>query len=144
AALVLSPADDSLETREGLSDLVELVLDVRTARDLADEQAHEVRIVAPRAEDDLDHEPELLGSALARVLGDGDGRQEPAPLLAEDRLEHGLLRPEVVVDEAVRDAGLLRHVPDRRSLVALAREHAHRGVEDRLPLVVSRRHAGRA
>jgi len=36
----------------------------------------------------------------------------PAPGLAEDRLENLVLRAEVVVEQAVRDAGLLRDVTD--------------------------------
>ena len=58
--------------------------------------------------------------------------------LAEDRFEHGVLRAEVVVDEAVGDAGLLRDVADARGLVALRREDAHGRVED-LPLLVPAR-----
>ena len=47
------------EGRERLPDLVELVLDVRAARELAHEQAHEVGVVAPRPQHDLDDEREL-------------------------------------------------------------------------------------
>src|SRR5205814_7474176 len=90
-SLFLAAADDPLETGEGLPDLVELVLDMRAACDLAHEQAYEVGIVAPGAQDDLDHELELLGCALPRVLCDRHGRQQPTPLFAKDGFEDGLL-----------------------------------------------------
>ena len=58
-----------------------------------------------------------------------------APVLDEDRPQDVVLRREVVVEEAVRDARVLRDVADARSVVAVLREHADRGVEDALALV---------
>ena len=52
------------------------------------------------------------------------------PALGEERVEDLLLRAEVVVDEAVRDARLVRHVRHAAAVEALAREDADRGVED--------------
>ena len=52
----------------------------------------------------------------------------------EDRLEHRVLRVEVVVEEPVRDAGLLGDVADPARVESLAREHANGGVEDLTPL----------
>src|SRR2546421_11339079 len=80
--------------------------------------------------------PRLLGRGPAALFPLTDGGQHEAPRLAEDRLEHGLLRREVVVDEAVGDTGLLRDVADARVVVALAREDAHGGVEDQPSLVL--------
>ncbi len=58
------------------------------------------------------------------------------PVLAEDRLEHLVLRGEVVVEQAVRDAGLLGDVAHARRVEALVREHAHGGVENDAPLLL--------
>ena len=134
---VLAAANDPLEARERLPDLVELVLDVRAARDLANEQPHEVGIGPPRAQDDLDHELELLRLRLPRILGERDGCQQPPPLLTEDGFENGVLGAEVVVDEAVGNTGFPRHVTDPRGFVALRREDAHGRRED-LPALVLR------
>ena len=57
------------------------------------------------------------------------------PVLAEDGLEHCLLRREVVVEETVRDARLLGDVADPRAVVAAAREYAHSRGENRPPTV---------
>ena len=113
---------------------------MRAAGDLPHEQAHEIGIVAPGAKHDLHHELELLARVVARLLGEGDGREEPPPLLAEDRFEHRLLRAEVVVDEPVGDARLPGDVPDAGRLVALRRKHPHRGPEDEDPLVLGHGH----
>jgi hypothetical protein len=45
-----------------------------------------------------------------------------------------------VVDEAVRDAGVLRDVADARRMEPFAREHAHRGLEDDSTFLLGRRH----
>ena len=49
--------------------------------------------------------------------------------------EHVVLRGEVVVEETVRDAGVLGDVADARAVVAVLGEDADRGVEDELALV---------
>jgi hypothetical protein len=139
-ALVLAAHDDALQAREGLSDLVELVLDVRAARDLADEQPHQVRVVAPGTEDDLHNERELLRRAVTGLFGERHCCEQAAPLLTEDRLEHRFLRAEVVVDEPVGDTCLLRDVTDARGLVALGGEDTDGRGEDQLSLVLGCRH----
>ena len=53
----------------------------------------------------------------------------------EDRPQHVVLRREVVVEQAVRDAGVLGDVADARTVVPALGEHADRGVEDQLPLL---------
>ena len=113
---------------------------MRAAGDLAHEQAHEVGIVAPGAQHDLHHELELFARVVPRLFGERDGREEPPPLLAEDRLEHGVLRAEVVVDEPVGDARLAGDVADAGRLVALGGEHPNRGLEDEDPLVLGHGH----
>jgi hypothetical protein len=41
-----------------------------------------------------------------------------------------------VVEQAVRDAGLLRDVADPGGVIALRREHAHGGLQDLVPLLL--------
>ena len=62
----------------------------------------------------------------------GTRRARSAPGVAEHRLEHLLLRGEVVVEQPVGDARLLGDVADAAVVVARAREDAHGGVEDQL------------
>jgi hypothetical protein len=64
---------------------------------------------------------------------------EHGPVLAEDRLEHLVLRREVVVEEAVRDARLVGDVAHPGRVEALVREDPHRGVEDDAPLLLRSR-----
>ena len=59
-----------------------------------------------------------------------DQLEHHVPALEEQRVEHLVLGGEVVVDEAVGDAGLVGDVRDAAGVKALAREHAHGGVED--------------
>ena len=83
----------ALEASRTPADLVELVLDVRAAGDLAHEQADEIGLVAPGAQHDLHDELELLGRRLPGLLGERDSREQPPPRLAEDRLEHRSFEP---------------------------------------------------
>ena len=71
----------------------------------------------------------------------GDRLQQQAPALEEERVEHLVLGPEVVIDEPVGHPGLVRDVRHAAGVEALAREHAHRGVEDD-PALVDRRLGG--
>ncbi len=64
-----------------------------------------------------------------------DRREHQLPALEEERVEHLVLGLEVVVDEAVGDAGLVGDVRDAAGVEALAREHAHGRVEDQPALV---------
>ena len=81
---------------------------------------------------------QLLAGRLARLLDALTRSTSTVPRLAEDRLQHLVLRREVVVEEAVRDARLLGDVADARRVVALAREHTHGRVEDQTPLPLAR------
>ena len=81
---------------------------------------------------------ELVDGRLVGLLDAADPLEEDVPVLVEDSLEHGVLRVEVVVEEPVRDAGLLGDVADPARVESLAREHANGGVEDLTPLVLHR------
>ena len=81
---------------------------------------------------------QLLARRLVGLLDPAERLEHVAPRVAEDRLEHLVLRLEVVVEEAVRDAGLLGDVADAARVVAAAREHADGGVEDLPPLLLLR------
>ena len=80
--------------------------------DLAHHHRDEIGVVPPRPQQDLDDPAELLVRGAVRRLDALEARDQFAPVLAEDRLQHLVLRGEVVVQEPVRDAGLLRDVAD--------------------------------
>ena len=135
-ALGLSLLDDALDHGEPLADVVDLAREVRAPPHLAHHDGHEVRVVAPGAEEDLDDPEELLVGGLVGGLDLLEPGEELAPVLAEDRLEHLVLRREVVVQEAVRDSRLLRDVADPRRVEASSGEHPHGRVEDLAPLLL--------
>ena len=58
---------------------------------------------------------QLLAAGVSDSSTERDRLEQVAPGLAEDRLEHLVLRREVVVEQAVRDAGLLGDVADART-----------------------------
>ena len=68
-----------------------------------------------------------------------DRRQQQRPALGEELVEDLVLGVEVVVDEAVGDAGLVGDVGDAGRVEALAGEDADRRVEDVAALVDRRR-----
>ncbi len=74
------------------------------------------------------------GKLVARV-DLGDRVEHDLPALEEELVEHLLLRVEVVVDEAVGDAGLVGDVGDAAVVEALAGEDGDRRVEDQAALV---------
>ena len=116
---------------ERLRDLLHLALKLLAApRHLAHEHAHDVRIVAPRPQDDRARLPQLLARRVVERLDRVDRPDHRAPHLAEDSFEDGVLRLEVVVDEPVGDACLLGDVAHTAGVVALLREGAHGCVED--------------
>ena len=78
---------------------------------------------------------ELLARADRLGVDLVDRGEHQLPALEEQRVEHLVLGLEVVVDEPVGDAGLVGDVRDATRVEALAREHAHRRVEDQPPLV---------
>ena len=89
-----------------------------------------------RAQQDRRDMTELLARGPAGLLDGVDAFDQDRPVLAEDRLEHFVLRGEVVVEQAVCDAGLLGDVADARRVEALASEDANGGVEDDAPLLL--------
>ena len=64
-----------------------------------------------------------------------DRLEHHVPALQEERVEDLVLGGEVVVHEAIRHPRLVGDVGDAAGVEALAREHAHGGVEDHAPLV---------
>ena len=68
-----------------------------------------------------------------------DRGQQQRPALGEELVQDLVLRLEVVVDEAVGDAGLVGDVRDAAGVEALAREDVDRRVQDLAPLVHRRR-----
>jgi hypothetical protein len=127
--------DDPLHDRERLAHLVDAIAELVAARDLANHDGDERRVVAPRPKKDLRDALELLVRRLVGELDSTEARDELTPVLAEDRLENVVLRREVVVEEAVRHAGVLGDVPHAGAVVAAIGEHTDRGVEDELPLL---------
>ena len=86
---------------------------------------------------------ELVAGRLVRLLHALDPRDEEAPVLAEHLLEHLVLGAEIVVEETVRDAGLLGDVADAARMEPLAREDAHGRNEELPPFVLYRLRASR-
>ena len=127
--------DHAGERAEHAADLVDRLAHLRRPRDLAHEHADQLRRHEPRAEIDPREPPQLLAERRARRLDPLRLRDEQLPRVAEDRLEHLVLRAEVVVEQPVRDARLLGDVADARRAKSLAREHPHRRVEKLLPPV---------
>ncbi len=91
---------------------------------------------APRAEQPRRDALELHVGGRVRRLDLVDLREEVAPGLAEDRLEHFVLRGEVVVEQSMRDTGFLGDVADAGGVEALVREDAHSGVENEPPFLL--------
>ena len=60
--------------------LLHLALQLRAARHLAHHHAHEIRVVAPRAEQDLRHAAELLVRRLRRGLHLVEAFEQLAPV----------------------------------------------------------------
>src|SRR5581483_1626176 len=103
-----------------------------TARDLAHENAYELRRHQPRAEVDPREAPELFAQRYVRVLDALRVVLQEVPRVAEDRGEHFVLRAEVVVQEPVRDACFFRDVADASCMEPLAGEHTDRRVDELL------------
>src|SRR3954462_12325385 len=70
--VLLSAGDDPFQRSERLVDLDDAALQVRAARDLAHEHAHEIGIPAPRAQQDLRHAGESFARALVRLFDGAD------------------------------------------------------------------------
>src|SRR5918994_574670 len=134
-ARLLAPFDDPFERLHPLRDLLDLLLNVRAPCHLADEDADEVRIAAPGAQQERGDLSHLFARVHTRALDFADSREHLRPGVPKDRLEELFLRLEVVVDEAVRDTGLLGDVPDARPVEAARGEDLDRRVEN-LPATV--------
>jgi len=136
-ALSQTALDHPLDRREPRLDLVHLLLQVRAARHLAHHHPDEIGIVPPRAEQDLRDPPQLLVGRLIGLLHAREASEQLTPVLAEKRRQHLFLGREVVIEQAVRDASLLRDVPHARGVIAVAREHADGSVEDEAALLLA-------
>ena len=78
----------------------------------------------------------LFEAHAATLVGAAEALEQLAEVLAEDDLEHLLLRVEVVVEQAVRDTRFLGDVAHARPVVAGAGEHADGRVEQQPALVL--------
>jgi len=117
-AVGLALLHDPLDDRERLPDLLHLILELRAAGDLPHHHRDEGGIVAPGAQQDLRNALELLWRRLICGFDGTEAPDELAPVLDEDRAQDVVLRREVVVEQAVRDAGILCDVADARSVGA--------------------------
>src|SRR4051812_10625890 len=138
-ALRLAALDHPLDRGEPHLDVVDLLLQVRAARNLAHHHPDEVGIVPPRAQQDLGDPAQLLVGRLVRFLDPLEPPEQLAPVLAEERCQHRLLGGEVVVEEPVRDARLLGDVAHTGGVVAVPREDADGSVDDQATLLLARR-----
>src|SRR6476619_820067 len=129
-ALMLSVRDDPLETCEGRVDLFDAFLQMRAAGHFTHEHTHEIGIAPPRSQQDLRDDGEPVPCALVGLLDGAHRIEHVPPGLAKDGLEQLFLGAEVVIQQAVRNAGLLRDVTDAAGVVALAREDTHGRVEN--------------
>ena len=92
--------------------------------------------MAVRVDDERRDHVQLVARGELVALVDGDDRVDhDLPALGEERVEDLLLRVEVVVDEPVGHARLVRDVGHAAVVEALPREHGDRGVEDHPALV---------
>ena len=116
---------------------------VRRARDLDDDHLHQVGVVPVAVDDERRDRAELLAHRDRLRVDLADQLEHHVPALEEQRVEHLVLGGEVVVDEAVGDAGLVGDVRHAAGVEALAREHPHRRVQDQPALVRRARARGR-
>src|SRR6478752_381314 len=121
--------DDPLQCLEEPADLVDAIAHLGAARDLAYEHPHELRRHEPGAEVDAREAAQLLAQRHAGELDPLRVRDELRPRLAEDRLEHLVLRTEVVIEQAVSYARFLGDVADARLVEPLSRKDAHRRLQ---------------
>ncbi len=137
APALLAVGDDLGDRVVGAADLgqVGAAEGVGGPRHLDDDHLHQLRVVAVGVDDEAGDGFELGARRGALAVGLLDRRQQQRPALAEELVEDLVLGLEVVVDEAVGDAGLVGDVGDAGRVEALAGEDADRRVEDLAALV---------
>src|SRR3954447_5727636 len=134
----LGAGDDVRDQLVGLADLGEMgaAEGVGRARDLDDDDLHQVGVVAVGVDDEARDRLQLVARRPLTRVGLADDLEHHVPALEEQRVEHGILGREVVVDEPVGDARLVGDVRHAAGVEALAGEDAHRRVEDLAALVL--------
>ena len=128
--------DDVADHLDRLHEIGDPFLHLGTARDLAHEHADNVRLMSPRPQNDRGDMPQLVARRLTGLLHRVEALDEHAPVLAKDRLEDLVLRREVVVEQTVRDPGLLGDVADAGRVESLTGEHPDGCVEDQTPFLL--------
>jgi alpha-methylacyl-CoA racemase len=131
----LPALNDATNRLDRFHEVADPLLHFGAARNFAHENAHDVGLMPPGPQDDRGDVAQLVLRGIAGLLDRVDALDEQAPVLAEDRLEDFVLRREVVVQQAVRDAGFLRDVADARRVEPLSREDADGCVEDQSPFL---------
>ena len=134
---VLSLADDLRDALVSPADLVQVCAPEGVGRpcDLDDDHLHQVGIVAVGIDDERRNRLELVADRQVTCVHGGDLLQQQGPTLGEEGVEDLVLRAEVVVHEAVRDARLVRDRGHAATVKALPGEHPDGGVEDHAALV---------
>ncbi len=135
-AVGLAALEDPSDRADRLHELAHPLAHFRAACDLADDDAHDVGLDPPAVEHGTDDAAELFDRRVTGRLDRMDALEQRGPVLAEDRLQHLVLRREVVIEQSVRDTGLLGDVADARRVEALPGEDAHGCVEDDPPFLL--------
>src|SRR5436190_10330150 len=130
-------AHDVADERVRLGDLVRVAHAerVRRAHDLDDDDLHQRGVVAVEVDDRRGDRVQLVARRDRRAIGLADEVEQDLPALEEQRVEHLVLRAEVVVDEAVGDVRLVGDVRHAALVKAALGERDDRGVEDEAALV---------
>src|SRR5207253_8729789 len=81
--LCLPALDDALDRRQHRAEVLAMARALRAPRDLPHEHAHEVRLPAPRAQQDRRDLAELLARLRLGLLHLADRREQVGPRLAE-------------------------------------------------------------
>jgi alpha-methylacyl-CoA racemase len=138
-AIRLPVLDDPPDHADRTHKLLHARLHLSRARDLADHDTNDLGLAQPAAEQHGSDCAQLLRRRLVRALDVVQPPEHVLPVLAEDRVEHVVLRREVVVEQAVCDACFLGDVTDTRRVEPLAREHTRGRVEDQTPFLFGNR-----
>src|SRR5581483_10481758 len=106
--------DDAPDRADRLHELPGPLLHLGASCDLAHDDADDIGLSKPSLEHGCGDTAQLLERRVAGRLDRMEAIEQYRPMLAEDRLEHLVLRREVVVEQTVRDARLLCDVADAR------------------------------